>query len=262
MMRPAILILASILFCTNITFAQSTTAYTVAQAHSHNDYEQSKPFWEAYQQQFGSIEVDLFLVNDSLYAAHNQKDIAPDRTFTKLYLQPILSQVQKNGGSIYAQKDAPLQLLIDLKTAADVTLPALVKVLEPYRDILAPNGPVRIVISGNTPAPENFDKYPSFIYIDGRPEVTYTDHQLQRIGLISQSFQKYTKWNGEGEFPDRDKKGILRVIQQVHNQGKKVRLWGTPDNIRTWKTMMALEVDYLNTDRVVQLGDYLRTAPR
>ena len=261
-MRSTLRVFALILACTNVHFAQTIPSYTSAQAHSHNDYEQKKPFWEAYQQQFGSIEADLFLVNDSLYAAHQQKDITPERTFRKLYLQPIIEQIQKNNGSIYPQKNIQLQLLIDLKTSSQETMAALVKILEPYKSMLAPVGSVKIVVSGNTPAPENFDKYPAFIYIDGRPEVTYTTKQLERIGLISQSFQKYTRWNGEGDLPEKDKNTVSKVVQEIHDLGKKVRFWATPDNIHTWKTMMELQVDFLNTDHVVQMGDYLRTAPR
>ena len=155
-----------------------------------------------------------------------------------------------------------MQLLIDLKTSGEETLAALVKVLEPHQKLLAPTGTVKVVVSGNVPDPSLFDKYPSFIYFDGRPENTYTPQQLAHIGLISQAFQKYSKWNGEGPLPEKEKKTLLKMINQVHDQGKKVRIWATPDNINSWKTMMALGVDYLNTDKVRELGDYLRTAPR
>lgn len=261
-MKYILIAVVIFLFGNQNLFAQKNAAYTTAQAHSHNDYEQKRPFWEAYDQQFGSIEADLFLVNDSLYAAHNRADISPNRTFFKLYLQPILAQISKNNGGIYTQNDLKLQLLIDLKTPAEETLAALVKSLDQYTDILAPKGPVKIVVSGNTPAPDKFGQYPAYIYFDGRPEVTYTVDQLQRIGLISQAFQKYSKWNGEGNLDDREKKAIGKVINQIHGLGKKVRFWATPDNINSWKIMMAMEVDYLNTDKVVQMGDYLRTAPR
>ncbi|REA57909.1 alkaline phosphatase [Dyadobacter luteus] len=253
---------AILLFFTSLSFGQTITTYTTAQAHSHNDYEQLTPFIAAYKQQFGSIEADLFLINDSLYAAHNREDIKPEKTFSKLYLNPILQEIKKNNGQIYPQKDLTLQLLIDLKTPADETLAALVKILKPHEAVLAPKGPVKIVVSGNTPSPEAFVKYPTFIFFDGRPEIQYTTQQLARVGLISQAFQKYSRWNGEGELPEKDRKALTRVIDQVHNQNKKIRFWATPDNIHTWKTMMNLKVDYLNTDKVVQMGDYLRTAPR
>ncbi len=40
--------------------------YTIANTHSHNDYEQPIPFWTAYNAQFGSIEADVFLVDGRL----------------------------------------------------------------------------------------------------------------------------------------------------------------------------------------------------
>jgi alkaline phosphatase len=39
--------------------------YTIANTHSHNDYEQPIPFWTAYNAQFGSIEADIFLIDGS-----------------------------------------------------------------------------------------------------------------------------------------------------------------------------------------------------
>jgi glycerophosphoryl diester phosphodiesterase len=254
--------LLALIFTPVFVIGQNIKAYTTAQAHSHNDYTRPRAFYEAYEQQFGSIEADLHLVRDTLYVAHDTKDVDPTKTFSKLYLNPIIEQIGKNEGHIYAQKDVPLQLLIDLKTSAEETLAALVKELDPHQKLLAPKGPVKIVISGNVPDPDRFGEYPPYIFFDGRPETSYTPAQLARIGLVSQAFQRYSRWNGEGPLPEKDKKNITKMVTQIHDLGKKVRLWATPDNINSWKTLMSLGVDYLNTDKVVQMGDYLRTAPR
>ena len=45
-------------------------AYSQANAHSHNDYEQKNPFHEAYNEQFGSIEADVHLVDGTLLVGH------------------------------------------------------------------------------------------------------------------------------------------------------------------------------------------------
>ncbi|MCF0039315.1 phosphatidylinositol-specific phospholipase C/glycerophosphodiester phosphodiesterase family protein [Dyadobacter fanqingshengii] len=261
-MKKITTLLVLMLLSARMLDAQDIKAYTTAQAHSHNDYERKGAFQDAYDQQFGSLEADLFLVNDTLFVAHNLKEISSKRTLNSLYIQPILASVEKNGGSIYSQKDVPLQFLIDLKTGAAETLAALVKELEPHKHIFAPAGTIMIVVSGNTPDPTHFEKYPDFIFFDGRPEITYTPDQLKRVGLISQGFGKYSKWNGEGPLPEKEKKTIQKVIKQTHDLGKKMRLWATPDNINSWKIMMSLGVDYLNTDKVKEMGDYLRTAPR
>jgi alkaline phosphatase len=242
--------------------AQDSIIYTTEQAHSHNDYEQTIPFWQAYYQQFGSIEADIFLRNDSLYVAHTVEDISPDRTLYSLFLKPIATQEKKNKGSIYADPKRTLQLLIDLKTSSRETMTALVRELSGYSKLLAPTGTVKVVISGNVPNPDEFDQYPEFIYFDGRPGITYSTEQLKRIGLISQSFTNYSKWKGKGMLIDQDHKAVTAVIKEVHDKGKRIRFWATPDTPNAWKILMGMGVDYVNTDKVIELGSYLRNRPK
>jgi len=253
--------LLSLFLFINQAYAQTPFRYTAAQAHSHNDYEQNIPFFRAYYQQFGSIEADIFLRNDSIFVAHDQKYINPKNTFNTLYLKPILAQIEKNKGSIYPDKNLDLQLLIDLKTPGKLTIPVLVKELEPYSHIFFPKGPVKIVLSGDVPTPQEFDQYPPYLFFDGRPDIIYTKTQLERIGLISQDFTKYTKWNGKGVLTKNEKSALEAVIKNVHDQGKKIRFWATPDNINAWKMLMNMGLDYLNTDKVEELGSYLRNRP-
>ncbi|MDQ6480766.1 alkaline phosphatase [Dyadobacter sp. LHD-138] len=246
------------LLFTSTVYAQSPVRYTTAQAHSHNDYEQNIPFLRAYNQQFGSIEADIFLRNDSIFVAHEQEHITAKNTLSSLYLKPLLAQFEKNNGQIYPDKSQPLQLLIDLKTPGKETIPVLIRELQPYLKVFAPAGPVKIVLSGDVPAPQEFSQYPDYLFFDGRPEINYSKTQLERIGLISQSFGHYTKWNGKGILVKKEKEALEAVMKHVHDQGKKIRFWGTPDNINAWKMLMNMGIDYLNTDKVEELGPYLR----
>ncbi|MCE7042509.1 alkaline phosphatase [Dyadobacter sp. CY312] len=236
--------------------AQQLNSTAFPQGHSHNDYLQAAPFTLAYQQKFGSIEADVFLRNDTLFVAHESREIDSERTLDKLYLQPILKAAGKNKGQIYADKK--LQLLIDLKTSSEPTLKALVKLLAPHQELFAENGSIQIVVSGNVPAPGAFENYPSFISFDGRPNVTYTANQLQRIGLISQDFGFYSKWNGKGIPVEADRKKLTEVIRRAHENKKPFRFWASPDNINTWKVLMNLGADYINTDKVTALGTFLK----
>lgn len=257
-MKYILFISLFVVFSKTTLCAQTPLRYTTAQAHSHNDYEQNIPFLRAYYQQFGSVEADIFLRNDTIFVAHDEKYITSKNTFSNLYLKPILAQIEKNNGSIYPDKTLGLQLLIDLKTPGITTIPALVKVLQPYASILAPKGSVKIVLSGDTPPPAQFNQYPDYIFFDGRPEIRYTKAELERIGLISQSFTNYTKWNGKGVLVKKEKEALEEVIRHVHGQGKKIRFWATPDEVNAWKMLMNMGLDYLNTDKVEELGPYLR----
>ena len=203
-------------------FAQTPFQYTTANAHSHNDYEQQFPFKAAYQQQFGSIEADVYAVNDTLYVAHDRKDIDKSRTLVKLYLEPISALLKENNGAIYKGSDQKLQFLIDLKTSAHETIPVLERELRRFASIIAKDSPIEIVLSGSTPAPEHFSEYPDFILFDGRTEVNYTPEQLKKVGIISQAFYKYSHWNGKGVLTDQDKAKVQKVISEVHSQGKKI----------------------------------------
>lgn len=240
--------------------AQPTGLYTTAQAHSHNDYEQNVPFWTAYYQHFGSIEADVHARGGTLYVAHDASAIDSSRTLEQLYIQPVLQKIRENNGQIY-KDGTPLQLLIDLKTPAAQTLPLLVNELSRYPSVFGTNGPVKVVVSGNTPTPEQFSQYPDWLLFDGRPNVTYTPDQLRHVGLISQSFLSFSRWNGKGLIVRKESDKLRAFIQQGHQLGKKIRLWATPDNVNTWKALINLGVDYINTDQINELAHFLNSRP-
>jgi alkaline phosphatase len=256
-MKKLLLLILSGWFMVSIASAQSSTTYSPAQAHSHNDYEQTIPFWQAYDKQFGSIEADIYARNGKLYVAHDSANITSDHTLEALYIKPIVDKVRANKGKIYADATYELQWLIDLKSPARLALPLLVQALSAYPEVFGEKGPVNVVVSGNVPSPDQFATYPLWIQFDGRPNVTYTPDQLAHVGLISQDFSRYTRWNGKGLIVKKERTNIQEVIRQVHQQGKKIRFWATPDNINTWKTLMNLGVDYINTDQIAPLGEFL-----
>lgn len=97
-MRLIIFFLCSI--ATTAVNAQ-VNGYSQANAHSHNDYEQKNPFHEAYNEQFGSIEADVHLVDGKLLVGHDNKDLGPSRTLENLYLIPLSQYNDKKGSSNY-----------------------------------------------------------------------------------------------------------------------------------------------------------------
>src|SRR5713226_3075846 len=73
--------------------------------HAHNDYEHTRPLFDALDHGFCSVEADIFLVKDRLLVGHTSKDLRPDRTLEKLYLDPLREQVRKHQGRVY--RDGP-----------------------------------------------------------------------------------------------------------------------------------------------------------
>ena len=229
--------------------------YTVANAHSHNDYEQAHPFYAAYELGFGSIEADVFLKDGELYVAHNWKDITPERTFEALYLEPILKKVQENKGWPYAGR-RELQLLIDLKNTGAATLAALQKQLAPHRKNLRH---VRIVISGEMPAPGEMAAQDEVFTFDGRKNLVYSPDASLRVVLVSSSIMDFGGyWDGKKPMPEAMRQKIAEFVASQHAQKKLVRLWATPNTELGYQTLKELGVDYIGTDDLAGLVDFLK----
>ena len=47
-------------------------------AHAHNDYLHERPLFDALENGFRSIEADVFTQGDSLYVAHDRKDMSQE----------------------------------------------------------------------------------------------------------------------------------------------------------------------------------------
>jgi alkaline phosphatase len=247
-MKFAITCLASLFFFTTL-WAQKPINSTIS-GHSHNDYEQKQPLKTAFQAHMGSIEADVFLVNNQLYVAHEAKAIKPTATLDNLYLKPLAELIQT--GKIY-----PLTLLIDIKSQADSTLQEVVQHIARYAVFSHENCPVKFVISGNRPHPEQWASYPNFIQFDGRPNENYTPEQWQHIGMVSESVGKYLNEKGQKTISQEVYDKMKSVVDVLHGQGKKVRFWATPDKKKVWTALAKMGVDFINTDSPKALRGFL-----
>ena len=253
-----------ILMLVCVSFGLRAQNYTAnGNAHSHNDYLHAQPFLEAYHNRFGSVEIDIFLVDGKLYVAHTRAEIAAPRTIEALYLDPLLEKIEENGGKVYPD-GGKLQLLIDLKTSGE-TLRTLEKQLQPIRRWFdTANNPdaVRLVISGGGPAPSDFDDYDTIFFFDGRPGIQYTPEQERRVAFYSAPLAAFSRWNGLGRIPEAEYLKIKELVDSIHTKGKKLRFWGNPDTKTCWQALIKLGVDYINTDNIAGLADFLNDYPK
>lgn len=227
--------------------AAQVRQYTQANAHSHNDYEQKNPFHGAYNEQFGSIEADVHLVNGKLLVGHDNKDLTEKRSLENLYLMPLAA---------YKNEKRKLQLLIDIKTDAVSTLDALIKTLKRY-PFITQHPLIKIVISGNRPEENQYVQYPSYIWFDGRLDKTYTADQLKKIALLSDNYANLTGGRRLLPIQPEDKTKISLAVKKAHDLQKPIRLWASPDVPEAWEALIGLEIDFINTDNINGLSDYL-----
>lgn len=234
---------------------QAPRNYTVADAHSHNDYKNSTPFYRAYKDGFGSMEADVFAVNGELLVAHEESEITPARSLKTMYINPLVINLKKDTGR-------HLRLLIEIKKDYTITLPLVLKELRPLRKYFSyPGHAGRLVITmtGAVPPGRVMLQYPNWLNFDVGSPTGYTTEQLKKIELISADFWEYSKWNGKSELKEADIVRLKGIIDSAHAAGKKIRFYGTPDTPLCWKKMIELNTDVINTDHLDELADFLNT---
>lgn len=232
-------------------------AYKVSNAHSHNDYEQRIPFWMAYDAGFGSIEADIYLMsNGSLQVAHDSSELKRNMLLAEAYLKPLLSCIKKNNGYPFPDTSKKLQMLIDVKSYSVSTLNALIALLKRYPSLIHAKS-VAWVITGNRPDQSLFRSYPAFIKFDGELYREYSKNALAKINMFSDDFVRYSQWSGKGDLPPKDDSILKAAVKKAHRLHKPVRFWDAPDNDNAWYRLIQLRVDYINTDHIKLLADFL-----
>jgi glycerophosphoryl diester phosphodiesterase len=236
-------------------------------AFAHNDYQHKRPLFEAINNGYTYIEVDVYIHKNRLVVTHVLPAIHHHRTLEGLYLQPLADYVQKNNGEVYPGYTAPVTLMIDIKSDPDKTYQLLKPLLEKYRTLLCgyqnglvQTGAVRIVLSGHKPYT---------MLRDDQNRLAFLDEDLRKINrdtttddmlaMASCKYSKLLKWKGTGLFSLRERARLSAYVDQAHRCGAKVRLWSSPDNQAVWKQLLQCGVDLINTDKLARLKDFLKS---
>src|SRR4030095_7056909 len=216
------MVVASVFVLTNAKGQQKK--FPPANAHSHNDYLNTNPFFLAYENGFGSIEADIFPVDEMLYVAHKKEEIHSNKTLLDLYIVPLIRKFSSDS----ARK---LNLLIDIKENYSLSLSLLIKELEPlkpYLSTLDKMNYITIIISGDRPPPTAYKDYPDFIFFDYDLQWPHNSEELKRVALVSFPFDEISKWKGKGILKAEDEKKIKQIIGNAHGRKKPFRFLGTP----------------------------------
>ncbi|OBT76997.1 hypothetical protein VF21_04179 [Pseudogymnoascus sp. 05NY08] len=141
--------------------------------HSHNDYWRTVPLFSALQAGCISVEADVWLFPsvETLFIGHNTASLTDNRTFTSLYVDPLVKILEDNNpesefnrdsmnGVFDADSGQSLTLLVDVKTDGTQTWAEVLRELQPLRDrgwltfmenSTVHQRPITVVGTGNTP---------------------------------------------------------------------------------------------------------------
>jgi hypothetical protein len=247
------------------SFAAFPQAAPLARAHAHNDYLHRRPLLDALGHGFTSVEADIYLIDGHLLVAHDQDKAWATNTLQALYLDPLLARAKLNKGRIYPEGPV-FTLLIDVKSEAEATYSVLKEVLKPYQKMLTrfsndsiETNAVTIVLSGNRAQAAVAAEKIRFVSIDGRLPDLDTKVSRCLMPLVSDNWVKHFQWRGVGPLPEEDKRKLDKIVTAAHEQGQKLRFWGTPDSAQVWQQLYDAGVDFLNTDDLPGMESFLRS---
>jgi hypothetical protein len=233
------------------TTAVSLDAAPPHSGHAHNDYQHPRPFFDAVEQGFASVEADVFLRDGELLVGHAISELRPGRTLSGLYLDPIRERLEATGH--VSTRGQPFTLLVDIKADGPKAYPVLAAALAPLRPFLVGDGKappsVRVIVSGDRPIDQIAADPERLVGIDGRLEdLGREDRPASLVPLISDRWGKRFSWVGDGPMPAQERLELERIVAQAHERGQEIRFWATPDDPAVWRELMAEEVDLVGCD--------------
>jgi glycerophosphoryl diester phosphodiesterase len=248
-----------------------TTPTVLPRAFAHRDHAHPFPLDDALSLGFPGIEVDVWLRDGVLLVGHDEAELDPAVTLAGAYLEPLAARVRTR--TLLPGWSGSFLLVLDVKSEATATWRALSALLADHVGMLTTwrggreyPGAVTVLISGNRARTQMARQRVRHAGYDGRlPDLRR--HWFRRPGpelvpLVSADWQRVIGWDGASPLSRRSRRRLARIVSDAHQQGRKIRFWATPDaggdaRAAIWALLCDVGVDYLNTDDLRGLADFL-----
>jgi hypothetical protein len=258
----------SLLAGVQMVASELTLAPAAFRSHSHNDYAQARPLFEALDHRMGSVEADVFFIGGDLLVAHARNAVSPERTLRRLYLEPLRARCEARGGRVYPDAST-LILLIDIKADPVAVHQELLGELQTYAPLLTRwregkmiPGAITVLLSGDRPRAAVEADPDRCMALDGRLEELEKNPPVTLVPLVSESWGNVFSWKGTGPMPAAEQSKLRALVVKAHAQGRWLRFWAAPDSPACWQEQFSAGVDFINTDHPALLEAFLRETDR
>lgn len=232
-------------------------------AHSHNDYEQTRPLLDALDNEIYSIEADIWLVDGVILVAHNRGEYKG--SLKELYLDPLQARVDEMG-SVYGN-GVPVYLWIDLKPSDTAICPVLHKMLSGYSmltrftDTKIHPGAVTVILTGTAAVKKYYvetytERYACRDDNHYNPSDPPVDNRWQWYAL---HWPSCIEWDGKGAIPQNEYLKLVTMVDDMHRKGRRVRFYATPETDEYRTLAIQVGIDHINTDHLSDLKRFLKS---
>lgn len=235
--------------------------------HAHNDYEHSRPLFDALDNKFYSVESDFWLVDGQLLVSHDKEDSVADYkgTLQELYLDPLQKRVDEMG-SVHGD-GLPFYLWLDIKDGRDAMHPVLRELIKDYsmlstfsHDKIEQN-PVTIILTGDHQSKSSYvEKYEVTKVCRDSNHYKVDDPKTDNLWLwYAVNWKSVFKWRGEGTIAPNEYEKLVTIVNDIHAKGRRVRFYSTPDMPSYWGLALQVGIDHINTDKLPELNAFLES---
>ena len=118
-------------------------------------------------------------------------------------------------------------------------------------------GKVTVILSGDRPFRQLLFDDLKLMTLDGRPSDLDKNYPTKVMPFISEQASKISKVISYEDVGEKEIQRIHEFAAKAKAQGKKVRLWATPEKEELWEELIKAEVGLINTDDLGRLRRYL-----
>ncbi|MFK8009243.1 MAG: hypothetical protein AB8H03_22975, partial [Saprospiraceae bacterium] len=194
----------------------------------------------------------------------------PDKFYPRLkplnrqYLKPLWRRWKRGDKEIYKGYKGDFYLWIDIKIYPNQTYRELRDLLYPFREMLNyyengkfHKGKVTVILSGDRPFEALQNDSLQLMTLDGRPSDLAKNYPSHLMPFISENAGKVAEIEDYSQIDEAAFLRISKFIKATHDQGKKARLWATPEDENLWVKLLEMEIDLINTDKLSKLQRFL-----
>jgi hypothetical protein len=258
-------LLIAMLLYSSLMYAQNAS---LANAYAHNDYWHKRPLLDALDNGFTYVEADVYLRDNQLLVAHILPRFKRAKTLEELYLVPLAKYVagHKKKPGDYSNRSGCITLMIDIKSGATKTYEALELLLNKYSAILTgykdgqlTTRGITVVITGHKPIQLITDQQDRLVFMDEDLKLAGKDSSVNIYPIASCKYSSLLQWRGKGAITTEEIQRLKYYVAQAHRNGRKVRLWASPESEQVWSELLQCNVDLINTNKLVKLRKFLKS---
>lgn len=235
---------------------------------STQEFETEKDIWSTFTQGVVHYEAHIMYIYGEVYVTSHMPDSAKHTkpTLRSTYLLPIYSQYKKNQGKVHPNFDDEMYLFLNIKYDARKTYQKIWEQLSPYNEMLTyrvgpqwHEGKLKIIFVGNAPMRMFQQERVSFAAAQGTVDDLDKNYDNKIMPLIGLDFQEDFTWKGVGKMPFDEYKNFKDIVQKAHKQGKKVRVYNTPEEEAIWDVLYTAGVDMISSSEPAAFQKFMES---